>query len=119
MERGSALKGHFLGRGSGWQIFTRGLLRAIELEDRVDTNFPNAPLGVALLFVLIFPAAKLALDLQMRALGQGLCVVGELSPNGTIFIKLLAELISDDLQTSSEPLQTRTRLPVRDRGRER
>ena len=53
------------------RLFRGGLLAAVELQDRIDSNFPDALLGVRLLAV-VFPAAQLAFHLDMCALGEGL-----------------------------------------------
>ena len=75
------LKGHFLGRGNRSRIIGGRLLCAIQLQDGIDPNFPDPALGVVVLFVSVFPAAQLAFNLQVGALGQGLRVVRELSPD--------------------------------------
>ena len=44
---------------------------AVELQDRSDSNLPEAPVGVCLLAV-VFVAAQLAFNLDMTALGERL-----------------------------------------------
>lgn len=59
-------------------LFRGGLLAAVELQDRVDPDLPDALLGVSLLAV-VFPAAQLAFHLDVGALDEGLGELGELA----------------------------------------
>src|SRR5271166_1485815 len=71
---GRFLLGHFI----VILIFRGGLFGAIQLQDRSDPNFPDAPFGVRLL-ALVLPAAQLAFHLDMRALGERLGELRELA----------------------------------------
>src|SRR5208282_3727647 len=68
------LLGHFI----VLLIFRRGLLGAVQLEDRSDPNFPDALLRVRLL-ALVLPAAQFALHLDMCAFGERLGKLRELA----------------------------------------
>src|ERR1700691_2849304 len=57
-------------------IFRGGLLGAVQLQDRSDTNFPDALLRVRLL-ALVLPAAQFAFHLDMCAFGERLCELRE------------------------------------------
>ena len=73
--KSKGLCGRFLlGRFIVFLILGGGLLSAVQLEDRVDPNLPDAPLRVRLLAVVL-AAAQFAFDLDMCALGER---VGEL-----------------------------------------
>src|ERR1035437_6230629 len=66
------LCGHFLlGCILVLLIFRGSFFSAVQLEDRSDPNFPDAPFGVRLL-ALVLPAAQLAFHLDVRALGERL-----------------------------------------------
>src|SRR6266568_1732835 len=62
----------------GLGLIRGGLLAAVELQDRVDPDFPDALLGVGLL-AAVFPAAQLAFHLDVSALGKCLGELGELA----------------------------------------
>src|ERR1700676_3240217 len=59
-------------------IFRCGLFGAVQLQDRSDQNFPDAPFLVRLL-ALVLPAAQLAFHLDVRALGERLGELRELA----------------------------------------
>src|SRR5258705_2074638 len=50
-------------------VFWSGFLSAIQLQDRGDANFPDAPLHVRL-DAFVLPAAQFAFHLDMCALGE-------------------------------------------------
>src|SRR5271166_4534937 len=59
-------------------IFRGGLFGAVQLQDRSDSNFPDALLCVRLLAVVL-PAAQFAFHLDMCALGERLGPLRELA----------------------------------------
>ncbi len=72
-------------------ILVRGfaLRGAIELQDRVDTDFPDSLVESGLLgtdgeFPLIFAAAEFAFDGDVRAFGEAAGEVGEFPGSGSV-----------------------------------
>ncbi len=77
---GRFLLGHFI----VLLIFWGGFFSAVQLQDRGDPDFPDAAFRVGLL-ALVLPAAQLAFDLDMRALGERLGKLRELAEdNATV-----------------------------------
>src|SRR6266542_2603063 len=80
-EKAVALGRLFLGiEVTVFGLFRGSFLNAVELQNRSHTHLPNALLGAGLL-VHALATAQLAVNGQMRALRQRLCVVGELAPH--------------------------------------
>src|SRR5208282_4989697 len=59
-------------------VFRDGLFSAVKLQNRSDSNLPDAPFGVRFLAV-VFAAAQLAFHLDMCSLGERLGELRELA----------------------------------------
>src|ERR1700694_1830435 len=82
-QKEDRLKGRLLSRRiTVVLIFRTSLLCPIQLKNRVNANLPDTLPGVSLLAV-VFAAAELAHDLDMRALGQGAGELRKLAEDNT------------------------------------